>query len=267
MHQGSIQQFDEPQAVYDRPANMFVAGFMGSPSMNFIPGELSEARRPPGGRRSRLAGGEAATLPLPQTPASVPANGKVVLGVRPEHLFRYDPSLKAQKAGLAMLTAPVEVVEPTGAETHAVLKVGEQEIVGRFDPDGAPRLGELLPLGIDMAPRVPVRSRHTSPHSAGRRLTFATYPSLAGRTVFVSGGATGIGADIVRAFASHHAHVAFVDVQRREGEATLAAVKAEGGTALFLALRRDRHSGAAGANRGGAREAWAHRGPGQQRGQ
>jgi multiple sugar transport system ATP-binding protein len=74
----------------------------------------------------------------------------VVLGVRPEHLFRYDENLKAQKAGLAMLTAPVEVVEPTGAETHAVLKLGEQEIVGRFDPDGAPRLGELLPLGIDM---------------------------------------------------------------------------------------------------------------------
>ena len=42
MHQGSIQQFDEPQAVYDRPANMFVAGFMGSPSMNFIPGELTK---------------------------------------------------------------------------------------------------------------------------------------------------------------------------------------------------------------------------------
>ena len=50
MHQGAIQQFDEPQAVYDRPANMFVAGFMGSPSMNFIPGELAEARRPSSGR-------------------------------------------------------------------------------------------------------------------------------------------------------------------------------------------------------------------------
>jgi multiple sugar transport system ATP-binding protein len=42
------------------------------------------------------------------------------------------------------------VVEPTGAETHAVLKLGAQEIVGRFDPDGAPRLGELMALGIDM---------------------------------------------------------------------------------------------------------------------
>jgi multiple sugar transport system ATP-binding protein len=98
-----------------------------------------------------LADGQTAMLPLPNIRATAPANGTVVLGVRPEHLFRYDPNLKAQKRGLAMLTAPVEVVEPTGAETHAVLRLGEQEIVGRFDPDGAPRLGELLPLGIDMA--------------------------------------------------------------------------------------------------------------------
>jgi D-xylose 1-dehydrogenase len=64
-------------------------------------------------------------------------------------------------------------------------------------------------------------------------LTFAIYPSLAGRNVFISGGATGIGADLVRAFARNHAHVAFVDVPRPEGEAT-AAVKGEGGTTLFL---------------------------------
>jgi NAD(P)-dependent dehydrogenase (short-subunit alcohol dehydrogenase family) len=65
-------------------------------------------------------------------------------------------------------------------------------------------------------------------------LTFAIYPSLAGRNVFISGGATGIGADLVRAFARNHARIAFVDVQRAEGEATAAVVKAEGGTALFL---------------------------------
>ena len=150
MHQGAIQQFDEPQAVYDRPANMFVAGFMGSPSMNFITGELTKLDGRPAVAIA-LSGAETAMLPLPRTPAFCPANGKVVLGVRPERLFRYDPNLKAQKAGLAMLSAPVEVVEPTGAETHAVLKVGEREIVGRFDPDDAPRLGELMALGIDMA--------------------------------------------------------------------------------------------------------------------
>ena len=65
-------------------------------------------------------------------------------------------------------------------------------------------------------------------------MTFAIYPSLAGRTVFVSGGATGIGADIVRAFAGNHARVAFVDLQADAGEAMAAALKAAGETALFL---------------------------------
>jgi multiple sugar transport system ATP-binding protein len=118
--------------------------------MNFILGELTKLDNAPAVAIA-LAGGKTATLPLAQTPASRPANGKVVLGVRPEHLFRYTENLRAQKPALAMLTAPVEIVEPTGAETHAVLKIGEREIVGRFDPDQAPRPGELLPLGIDMS--------------------------------------------------------------------------------------------------------------------
>jgi multiple sugar transport system ATP-binding protein len=150
MHQGSIQQFDEPQVVYDRPANMFVAGFMGSPSMNFVPGELTKIGGAPA-VAIVVESGETATLALAQIPAFWPADGKVVLGFRPEHLFRYSENLKGQKPALAMLTAPVEVVEPTGAETHAVLKIGEREIVGRFDPDHAPRFGELMPLGIDMS--------------------------------------------------------------------------------------------------------------------
>jgi D-xylose 1-dehydrogenase len=63
---------------------------------------------------------------------------------------------------------------------------------------------------------------------------FATYPSLAGRTVFISGGATGIGADIVRAFALNHAKVAFVDLQAEAGEAMAAEIAGMGETALFF---------------------------------
>jgi len=66
-------------------------------------------------------------------------------------------------------------------------------------------------------------------------LTFATYPSLAGRTVFVSGGATGIGADIVRAFARNHARVAFIDLQAEAGAAMAEQISEEGETTLFLA--------------------------------
>jgi multiple sugar transport system ATP-binding protein len=88
---------------------------------------------------------------LPYRLARSPADGRVVLGLRPEHLFRFDADLKARKPALACFEAPVEVVEPTGAETIAQLRLDAREITGRFDPDGAPRLGEILPLGVDMA--------------------------------------------------------------------------------------------------------------------
>ena len=149
MHQGAIQQFDEPHVVYGRPANMFVAGFMGSPSMNFIAADLVDAASGPAVSVG-LEGGGTALLPLPSGPARRRPDSRIVLGIRPEHMFRYSAELKARKPGVAELSAPVEVVEPTGAETIAMLRLGGKEIVGRFDPDGAPRLGERLPLGIDM---------------------------------------------------------------------------------------------------------------------
>lgn len=65
-------------------------------------------------------------------------------------------------------------------------------------------------------------------------MTFATYPSLAGRAVFVSGGATGIGAEIVRAFARNHARVAFCDLQTEAGEALVNEIAAAGETSLFF---------------------------------
>jgi multiple sugar transport system ATP-binding protein len=150
MHQGSVQQFDEPQVVYECPASMFVAGFMGSPAMNFIPAELTSAE----GRAAAafpLGGGATATLALARDVPATNRGRKVILGVRPEHLFRFDPDLKTRKPAIATLAAPVEVVEPTGAETIAILRFGDLEIVGRFDPDGAPRMGETVLLGVDMA--------------------------------------------------------------------------------------------------------------------
>jgi multiple sugar transport system ATP-binding protein len=150
MYQGSVQQFDEPQKIYDKPANMFVAGFMGSPAMNFIPGELvGETGKP--AVRIKLADDTSAVLPLPRHDLTAALGKNVVLGVRPEHMFRYDPDLSARKPAIATLAAPVELVEPTGADTMAMLRFGDLEVVGRFDPDGALRMGETITLGIDMA--------------------------------------------------------------------------------------------------------------------
>jgi len=150
MHKGQVQQFDEPQVVYSRPTNMFVAGFMGSPSMNFIPAQLVDD----GGKTAVAVpsqSGGSTKLALYNGAASRAPGKDVIFGVRPEHLFRYSAELKAQKPAIVPLTVPVELVEPTGAETMAVMKVGETEIVGRFDPDHAPQMGENITLGVDMA--------------------------------------------------------------------------------------------------------------------
>ncbi len=147
MHQGRLQQFAEPAVVYERPANMFVAGFMGSPSMNFLPAEVVA-----GDGRPMIAvgnGGAPAMLPLPDTKASL-RPGKIVLGVRPEHLTRHDAARAAGRANIGKLSAPVEMVEPTGAETIAIVRVGAREVVARFEPDAAPKEGETVVLAVDM---------------------------------------------------------------------------------------------------------------------
>ncbi len=148
MHKGEVQQFDEPESIYNRPANIFVAGFMGSPSMNFINGEITTANGVPA-VSFPLANGGMAMLPLHNGVADRATSKSVILGIRPEHLSRQNSATDG-RAGFATLSAPVEVVEPTGAETMAVLKFGEKEVVGRFSPDEAPKTGEDMPLAVDM---------------------------------------------------------------------------------------------------------------------
>ena len=148
MHQGSVQQFDEPETIYNRPANVFVAGFMGSPAMNFINAEFTSTQDKPT-VSFPAADGSTTTLALHGVSADPAAKGgRVILGIRPEHLSRYRP--ESARPGTATMTAPVEVVEPTGAETMAVMRIGERELVGRFTPDEAPKMGEQLQLAVDM---------------------------------------------------------------------------------------------------------------------
>jgi len=150
MFQGALQQFDEPQTIYDRPANMFVAGFMGSPSMNFIPARIAAAGD---GCAAVVRGADGAevALPLGAGAGGVAADQNVMLGIRPEHLYLFDVETKSRKPALTAINAPVTVVEPTGAQTIAALKLGECEVSGMFEPDSAPRAGQTVPLGFDMA--------------------------------------------------------------------------------------------------------------------
>jgi multiple sugar transport system ATP-binding protein len=103
MHDGNVEQIGTPLDLYDHPANTFVAGFIGSPAMNFLPGVL---RNGAGGPRIETSGGQAIRLP---TPGAGEDGQRVVLGIRPEHL---------SLGGGDGIAGRVTVLEPTGAETQ-----------------------------------------------------------------------------------------------------------------------------------------------------
>jgi multiple sugar transport system ATP-binding protein len=142
MHDGKVEQVGAPLDLYDRPDNLFVAGFIGSPAMNMLTGRMD------GDGRFRTADGVA--LPAP---GGAEAGRPAVYGVRPES-FRL--------GGDIPLT--VEVVEPTGSETHVLAKLGETEIIGVFRERVRAAPGERLMVGVDLA------ATHLFDPGSGRRL-------------------------------------------------------------------------------------------------
>jgi multiple sugar transport system ATP-binding protein len=134
MHDGRVEQVGTPLELYDRPANLFVAGFIGSPAMNFIPGVL---RR--NGAGSYVEGDRGIQLPLPSG-AGGRDGQSVVYGVRPEHVSLDDGGVPAS----------VTVVEPTGSEIQVVARLAEQEVIALFRERHAFQPGETIRL----APRL-----------------------------------------------------------------------------------------------------------------
>ena len=112
MHDGVIEQIGSPLDLYDRPANLFVAGFIGSPAMNLLPGKID-------GNAFVADDGTVSTC---QATRRRTRRQPVTLGVRPEH-FQLDPN---------GLPAEVLTVEPTGSETQVVARFAGQEIMGAF---------------------------------------------------------------------------------------------------------------------------------------
>ncbi len=146
MRQGVVQQFADPDTIYNRPANLFVARFMGAPPMNTLSARLEAAG---GGTVAVVGQGERAIrLPVPAE-ANSQAGRDVVLGIRPECIT--EPTRRFGESGDAALTieAPVEMIEPTGAETIVVLRVGDERALGRVSADLRPRLGDMARFAVD----------------------------------------------------------------------------------------------------------------------
>jgi multiple sugar transport system ATP-binding protein len=132
MQHGYIEQMGAPLELYDRPANLFVAGFIGSPAMNFIDAQV----RGDGGRPVAVAG-DGTTLPLPPNIAMREA-AEVVYGIRPEHLHLRENG--------SSLSAEVVVVEPTGAETLVVTHMAGMECKAVFRERHRLQPGERIGL-------------------------------------------------------------------------------------------------------------------------
>ncbi|WP_320203610.1 ABC transporter ATP-binding protein [Agrobacterium rosae] len=129
MNGGNIEQIGSPLELYDRPANVFVAGFIGSPAMNFVNGKLNT---------SGFVAADGTTISLSNIPDA--ANGRdVTIGIRPED-FRLDEQ-----------GSPAEIitVEPTGSETQVALRFAGHEVVGAFRERIDARPGEFLSMTPD----------------------------------------------------------------------------------------------------------------------
>ena len=137
LNAGVIQQIDTPMALYERPANLFVAGFLGSPAMNVLRGTLGE-----GGLQ--MADGR--LVPLSGTPSPVQSQGREVLvGIRPEHLQ------PAAVGDTVAFEARIEGLEPVGNEIFVNLALGEQMLVMRVPPQALPAVGESLKVALHAA--------------------------------------------------------------------------------------------------------------------
>ncbi|MBU0703783.1 MAG: ABC transporter ATP-binding protein [Chloroflexi bacterium] len=145
MNDGLLQQIDTPQVLYNTPDNLFVAGFIGSPAMNFLEAQLVE-------RDGKLAVEcKDFTLEVPEDKFSTyrPHAGKeIIFGIRPENTL--DPEYGPPGIKKALLEARVDVTELMGNEILVYLVTEHAQLVGRFDPRTSARVGNTVPVALNM---------------------------------------------------------------------------------------------------------------------
>ncbi len=151
MKDGFIQQCDTPQHLYDEPCNLFVAGFIGSPQMNFVEVKLTKR-------------GEDVFVNFADFAVKVPKEkvetenydklmsygGKmVIMGIRPEHI--HDEDMYLERLPDSIITANVEVTELMGAETYLYLDVKDNKFTARVSPRTTAKPGDTIKIALDMS--------------------------------------------------------------------------------------------------------------------
>ncbi len=150
MNEGRVQQHGTPKQIYERPANLFVAGFMGSPSMNLLPARIRESD----GKalaEVRDAAGEPATLEFSDAATGLRrhAGRDVVLGLRPEAVTDPDGADRKSRCVRSFRNA-VSVIEPAGSDTFVSTVVSGRNCIARMRADVEPRPGEAFEFAVNM---------------------------------------------------------------------------------------------------------------------
>ena len=149
MKDGLIQQVDTPQNLYDLPVNLFVAGFIGTPQMNFINATLVSK-----GGDVYVTWGEKTSVKLPADKANAPElkdyiDKEIILGIRPECL--YDAPDYVANNPDAVIDTVVDVTELMGAEIYLYLTSEESTLTARVAPDSTSRSGDSIKIALDMS--------------------------------------------------------------------------------------------------------------------
>jgi multiple sugar transport system ATP-binding protein len=146
LRDGILQQLDTPQTLYDEPANMFVAGFIGSPAMNFFDAKLT------GSADALYVDGGSFKVRVPPDKAErliQYAGREIVFGIRPEDIIDQPSATKAEPE--STMGVQVNVVEPMGSEQYAYLMTGETEFVAKLDARTPIRAGQAMDVVLDLA--------------------------------------------------------------------------------------------------------------------
>ncbi len=147
LRDGVLQQLGSPQDVYENPGNMFVAGFIGSPAMNFFDARIT------GSADDMWM--ESASFKVPIPPDKRPAlvsklNEEIVFGLRPEDI--HDPTFLPQTVSAdAVVESDVDVMEPLGSEVYIYMLSGDESYIARVDPRTSAKLGDKYTLNFDMS--------------------------------------------------------------------------------------------------------------------
>ena len=145
MKDGLVQQLGTPNEIYDDPANQFVAGFMGSPPMNFVPCDVNED-----GSIAIRNRGEVVSMKVPQSDQLKDGSiRQVTLGLRPEMITEPKPERSGQ--WVVNMTMDFDVTEPMGADTIAIGEWNEVEVLARLSPEAGLNAGENTVVQVDVS--------------------------------------------------------------------------------------------------------------------